>query len=91
MSEQASRSQEEVPEETPRFQHDCGKCVFLGRYHERDLYFHPGEHPDGLSQTVVARYGDDGPSYTSGLFIADFEVSLHEAKERAIARGLLND
>ena len=47
---------------TPAFEHDCDECVFLGRYEDHDLYL----CPQGGMPTVVARWGNDGPEYTSG-------------------------
>lgn len=64
----------------PKYQHDCTKCKYLGRTIGNgkivDLYVH--------NDTLIARYGDDGPDYYSGLvgyispnghaelFVADF-------------------
>lgn len=45
----------------PKFTHDCDACTFLGTYDGIDLYFCPGE------PTIIARYGDDGPEYSSGI------------------------
>ena len=46
----------------PKFEHDCGKCVFIGHIAGRDIYTCP---QSGIP-TIVARVGDDGPDYTSG-------------------------
>jgi len=74
--------------ENPRYEHDCHACTFLGRrvdLHrgEVDLY-----HCYQLEElpTVIARYGDNGPDYTSGRNIPD--PSLAEARVRAKAFGL---
>jgi len=48
----------------PRFQHDCVNCIYLGQFKEFDLYFH--QAPVGRP-TVLARYGDEGHEYKSGL------------------------
>ncbi len=72
---------ETVVEPEPRlFEHDCEKCIWLGPYRGHDLYYHPGEN-----QTVVARFGNDGPDYYSGLEIAkavqaalDLDEDLYE-------------
>jgi hypothetical protein len=69
----------------PQFTHDCDRCVFLGRYQECDLYFCKGV---GFP-TVLARWGSEGPEYTSGLGLAHADHRLGEAKRRAIERGLL--
>ena len=46
----------------PKFKHDCDKCIFLGHWCKRDLYHHKG----GGLETLIARFGDDGPEYISG-------------------------
>jgi hypothetical protein len=48
-----------------RYQHDCDQCVFLGQWNEYDLYF-CGEQGDVFT-TVIARYGNEGCEYSSGL------------------------
>ena len=95
----------------PFFKHDCSKCIFLGNfiipenneYPERkyDLYF-CGEGGDSskdpsfiVKNTVIARYGSDGPEYCSGLVFADENMEypveeLVEAKKRAIEKGIMS-
>lgn len=74
--------------EAPRYIHDCENCVFLGQHDEYDLYFcKQGCDAD----TVIARYGDEGARYTSGLPLARVLPELAEAKRRAIERGLLEE
>lgn len=82
--------------ETPTFTHDCAACQFLGKYKRSewddrapdDLYYCP--KTDG--GTVLARYGDDGPEYTSCpipiLLYAGYpyEHPLLEATRRQIKR-----
>ena len=68
--------------DTPLFTHDCDKCQFLGTFKKHDLYF------CAAGPTVVARYGNDGPEYKSGMRLANpgkygTDV-LYEAKLRAI-------
>lgn len=60
----------------PRFQHDCGACVFLGHYEEHDLYYCPGE------PTVIARYSSEGPGYKSGLPFANETLADSSAAAR---------
>ena len=59
---------------TPRYEHDCSNCVYLGRWKEFDLYHHPkiGES----DENYIARYGDKGPDYLSGYRIA---MEQHQA------------
>ncbi len=81
-----------MSDEKPRFVHDCERCEFLGSENSRDLYFctQGRELP-----TVIARFGDDGPDYSSGLPFAvegEFGIpELLEAKKRAIAKGFIDE
>lgn len=63
-----------TPEEAP--------CVFVGSYEYEgtvfDLYYKLK-----YEMTVIARYGNDGSEYTSGLCFADKTNPLKEAKKRA--------
>ena len=45
----------------PAYQHDCDECVFLDHVVGHDFYY-----CDKGEFTLVARYGNDGPDYTSG-------------------------
>lgn len=71
---------------TPTFVHDCERCTFLGHERRHDLYFCT---QGGIAKTIIARYGDDGPEYMSGLGLVDLEPVLMVAKQLAIKRGLL--
>ena len=42
----------------PRYTHDCKTCVFIGQIMEYDLYI--------CKTTIIARYGNEGPEYSSG-------------------------
>lgn len=66
---------------TPAYTHDCTHCLFLGRWEGFDLYFCPNE------PTVLARAGDEGPDYTSGLNATT--PVLMEAQERAVRLGFV--
>jgi len=72
-----------------KYKHDCQKCIFLGQYEFKgeiyDLYFC---EQDGLP-TVIARYGNDGPEYISGLQFANSFEPIKEAKERSIKLNYL--
>jgi hypothetical protein len=76
-----------VEEEKPKFTHDCDRCAFLGHYHNHDLY---ACARNGKIDTVIARYGDKGPEYASGLLFAIHGTTpeLVEAFLRARAKGL---
>lgn len=75
--------------ERPLYQHDCDCCHFLGRFQgERgpaDLYAHTAGH----MPTVIARYGSDGPDYSSGASFSYGRLTdLTEARLRAQQLGL---
>ena len=87
---------------TPMFKHDCSNCVFLGTYAGHvyadndnsrvlhDLYFCPNiENPE--FPTVIARYGNKGEEYQSGMTFASADgiLPLYEARLRAERYGLL--
>ncbi len=72
-----------------RFKHDCERCHYLGHYNPTnlhdtdpfcDLYFCTG----AVLPTVIARYGNDGPEYTSGLFEGLQDPALVLATVRAL-------
>lgn len=79
----------------PIYTHDCDACTYLGQYeHEGtmyDLYFHGTHEGRSINTTVIARYGDDGPDYCSGLGFAERDIQPYkEALDRAVAKGLYN-
>jgi hypothetical protein len=65
----SSTKVETAAPETPRYEHDCTECKFLGRFKEADLYFHPGP----VETTVIARTGKD--EYYSGLVFGLMKVA----------------
>jgi hypothetical protein len=79
----------------PLWTHDCSSCVYLGKFQLYDLYFcnQMGNWP-----TVIARYGNNGWDYFSGLNFSRPYKSidgmqepvepLRVARERAEKRGL---
>jgi len=73
----------------PTFIHDCKKCVFLGSVvFEEQLYdLYVCSHKDKEIDTVVARYGDEGREYGSGVYFRDTILPLKEAYQRAVALG----
>ena len=71
--------------EKPRFVHDCDKCTFLGQFLEYDLYY----CPQGNIPTVIARFGDEGWDYRSGMYCAEIDPVLKEARKRAKEKGLI--
>lgn len=47
-----------------RYQHDCSCCKPLGQWLRHDIYF-----CDAAGDTVVARYGNKGEEYMSGIHL----------------------
>ena len=67
-----------------RYAHDCAECIPLGQMGDHDLYFCSQGRP-----TVIARYGDDGPEYRSGICFTYIDPELARAYALAVDRGLL--
>jgi hypothetical protein len=63
----------------PRYTHDCDRCKPLGTAAEYDLYFclQTGDFP-----TVIARYGNDGWEYTSGIGSGLLPLRIAELKAK---------
>lgn len=76
---------ETITTETPRYEHDCKNCVFLGWYDNYDLYYCPTVKGGKDAYTVLARFGE-GNDYHSGAYVDLPE--LIEARKRAVARGI---
>ncbi len=73
----------------PRFTHDCTGCHFLGHHRAEEMDFdlyYCGQ--GGGLPTVVARFGNDGPEYLSGLNMT-LTPALVEAQKRAKEKGLV--
>lgn len=72
----------------PKFKHDCQDCIFLGRHNDHDLYFCK---QGGNRDTVIARFGNHGSNYASGLQFAEVGgiPELHVAKNLAKQKNLL--
>lgn len=63
--------------ETPLYEHNCTKCVFLFRdyYREQevDVYFCPND------PTIIIRKGNEEANYTSGLQNVDLPADLYHS------------
>ncbi len=87
------------PKETPLFKHDCDRCIFLGCFESvfkrTEVEIYPNLLYDlyycSNGDTVIARYGNDGPEYMSGLSSINTVPVLKEAKNRAIKAGYLKE
>ena len=71
-----------------RYKHDCDKCVYLGQHDGDDLYF-CAQDSSYCHPTLIARYGNDGPEYRSGLCFKDIDPSIGAAYRLACERGVL--
>jgi hypothetical protein len=85
------------------YQHDCNSCVYLGSKtteraysdgRQADLYVCSFKDSNRI-RTLIARYGDDGPDYQSGLYHGQPNSKspipdLQEAYRRAIAKGFVD-
>ena len=78
-----------MPEDEPRYEHDCDRCVFLGCWFESDLYYCE-QRTVGIP-TVLARHSGQDFDYTSGLTLEQMVPSLAVAADRARQRGLITD
>ena len=61
----------------PQFKHDCDDCAFLGRSKDgtHDLYFHDSDCE--CKRTIIARYGNNGPEYKSGMIFGQKKIDPH--------------
>ena len=66
-----------------QFEHDCDNCVFLGNALGADLYVCVGS----MITSVIARYGNDGPDYISGVATAEMDTRLAVAFTLAVKKG----
>jgi hypothetical protein len=83
----------EPPEDdygTPLYNHDCEACTYLGHKQMHDLYYCDQGGGSNMS-TVIARHGDRGEDYISGLNSARDNELLALAVVRAFRKGLLTD
>ena len=49
---------------TPKYQHDCEACQFLGHHRGHDLYVCRNPRNEGLS-SIIARFADQDSHYAS--------------------------
>jgi hypothetical protein len=70
----------------PKFKHDCEVCIFLGHHDDYDLYY----HPDMVMDTLIARFGDGGPEYASGIPFYGKSQAITKAGNLAVAAGLIS-
>jgi len=78
-------------QDSPVWEHNCNECIFLGLYLSHDLYY----CKTGSDPTLITRWGDEGPEYTSGMQFGvqdkdNLDSPIGEAYRRAIEKGLIN-
>lgn len=86
------RKTEKFTTETPMFEHDCESCIFLGGGSVNgspEVWYDYYYCERGGRPTVIARYGNDGPDYLSGIYRIIIEPALAEAYHRAVKAGLI--
>jgi len=71
------------------YEHDCPNCKTLGEFNGCDLYYCA---QGGNIPTLIARSGNEGHEYASGLEFGKQRVipELAEAYDRAIKKGYIN-
>jgi len=72
---------------TPKFEHDCSRCIFLGHSLNRDYYICIRKEP--LLTTLISRYGKDGGSYSSGVEFCWSSIFLNKALQLAYEQGYI--
>lgn len=70
-----------------RYEHDCNNCVPLGQHKECDLYFCK---QGGSADTIVARFGSEGPDYMSGMIPKGLSEPLDKGRKLAESKGLID-
>lgn len=66
---------------TPRFTHDCKKCLFRGRDGEFDMYWCQKEHSSHANGgSIIARSSSDAPDYQSGPVIQYLTTTIKESQ-----------
>lgn len=74
---------------SPRFVHDCNKCVFTGHYNvegkEADGWYCSGAM---LGGSIILRYGNDASDYSS---VARLIAENYSGAEFAIYRQVVED
>lgn len=77
--------------DTPKYDHDCKKCVFLGNFTDDeidyDLYVCSHEFP--FIDTLIGRYSSDGPDYCSGVYFIKTIAPIGEAYKRSLEKGYI--
>lgn len=70
-----------------KYEHDCPNCKPLGEFEDYDLYF--CLQGGGSSPTLIARYGNAGGAYKSGMAFVGTDREITEGYKRAKEKGLV--
>lgn len=75
----------------PVYVHDCKQCVYLGNYEHHGVFFdlYVCSHKDKIIDTLVARHGNEGPEYCSGVVFIKTHPQIKKAYELALAKGYM--
>ena len=73
----------------PRYVHDCDQCIYLGRSEMQNFDLYYCSQQNAITTTVIARYGDEGREYKSGLCFVGVDPELTQAYKLAQLRGLV--
>lgn len=87
----------------PNYIHDCNACIFLGKSNKFDFYvcLNDNKYPVDIETnyfniSILARYSDEGPDYTSGILFAkktcginDYDDPLVRCLSLAIEQGYI--
>jgi hypothetical protein len=70
----------------PYYKHDCTACIFLGGcFYQSDRYDLYACRQDIGGYTVIARWGSEGPDYTSGVSFAERHLRENPNHPLAVA------
>jgi hypothetical protein len=61
---------------TPKYEHDCTSCIFLGHREGLDIYYH---EKDILGPTLIARRSSEPSDYSSGASFVTSNKCFHDS------------
>jgi hypothetical protein len=68
---------------TPQYQHDCEKCIFLGKLGDTDMYYHPTKL-SVIGTTYILRKSELGSDYASSC---DFDDKIYNKTKAGLSFG----
>ena len=73
---------------SPKFEHDCDSCIYLGRFSEKDAYLCPKD-----LGSLILRYGDSGEEYSSSMVKLAIQLppisELHGLAIELVRKGVI--